>query len=183
LNSTINKYLLIGIIFIVLTVGLSGCVGNNEDKDSDWESNWEKQNENEANLKSEFEIAMETVAADFVDESSEYNIETSQNERDYILNYNQKEFDKHSSLIYEGDDICNKNSGYKYYYEYQDCRNHVIEGLQHLLNNQYNDAYSSLLTADCDIFEANSFTGDMWCIQFGFEDGVCDILWDMGYRP
>lgn len=112
-------------------------------------------------MKSEFEKAMETVAANFVDESSVYNFDTSQAEIDYILNYSQTEFDKHSSLIYESDDICDENSGYKYYYEYQDCRDHVIEGLQHLLNNQYDDAYSSLLTADCDIFEVNSFTGDM----------------------
>jgi len=137
----------------------------------------------EEKMKLEFETTMKTTTGDFVDESSAYNFDTSQNEIDYILNYSQTEFDKYSSLIYENDDICDGNSGYKYYYEYQDCRVHVIGGLQHLLNNQYNDVYSSLLTADCDIFEVNSFTGDMWCVQFGFGDGVCDILWDMGCRP
>ena len=173
-----KKIIVLLIILLMVSIGfLSGCV-NNDDAESDWESNWEKQNEDEENMKSEFEAAMETIAGDFVDESSGYNYDTSQDEIDYILNYSQTEFDKHSSLIYENDDICESSDSFAY--QWENCRDYVIEGLQYLLDKKYAKAYKSLFYADNEILMTN-YMGDYWSKQFGFENGVCDILWDMGY--
>jgi hypothetical protein len=174
------------ISIMVIGIGIiSGCTTektdqNNNDTESkpDYDSLHEK-----------FENAMDRVAGFFVDESGSYNFDTSQNEIDYILNYNQTEFEKHKKIILDNDDIIEElgentyysDSGKLFAYEYEDCRDSAIDGLEYLLLKDYNKAWSSFLSADNAITGSNSYTGDMWPIQFGFEDGICDILFDMGY--
>ena len=170
--------MIIMIILLILTVYFSGCTSNKSTNNSS-ENGGEKQNVEQ--MKADFETAIESVAGDFVDESGGYNFDTSQREIDYIQNYNQSFFDQHSKLIYENDDICYNDSGYEDYLEYRNCRDHVIEGSQHLVNKNYSEARKSLLVADCDITETNDM-GDLLCVQFGFEHGVVDILWFMGYK-
>ena len=121
---------------------------------------------------------MESIAGDFVDESSGYNFDTSQAERDYILNYSQNQFEQHSSLIYGNDDFC--ESGDTFAYQWKNCRDYVIEGLQYLVDKNFVEARWSLFNADNEILMTD-YMGDYWSKQFGFEAGVVDILWDMGY--
>ena len=182
-----KKLIAIGITLVFLMVGLSGCFGNNDDETNGFTDNEptetqnndsqtigdENEGDSEQSSRDRFRTAMESIAGDFVDESSGYNSDTSQVEIDYILRYSQTEFDKHSSLIYENDGVCNNN-------DYSAVRDDVIEGLQYLVDKEYYEAWSSFLAADCEIFDVNIY-GDMWDVQFGFEDGVVDILFDMGY--
>jgi len=174
-----KQLIVVGIIVVLLTVGLSGC---NEETSDNSNNDLESEKVDTSLLKEKFETAMKSIAFDFVDElpstssANAYNHDTSQTEIDYILNYSQPQFEAHRDLIYRNDDICNNS----YYYDYIRCRDHVIEGLQYLVDKEYYEAWSSLLAADCDIFDVNMY-GDMWCIQFGFENGVVDILFDMGY--
>lgn len=127
-------------------------------------------------LEEEFETAAKSIANDFTDEEGTYNFETSKAEENYILNYNSEDFEQHRIQLYEHDDICDFDS------EYKEARDHIIEGLEHLVNKEYEQTYHSFLLADDAILMTN-YMGDWWTKQFGFEDGACDILWDMGYRP
>ena len=189
-----KQFMIIVVVVIFLIVGLSGCTNEKSDSsNNDAESN-------EATLsllQEKFENAMKSVALDFVDEQpsysggNAYNFETSQAEIDYILNYNQSQFEEHRNLIYENDDIIDElGDGYHYFtgdgrlfgYEFKNCRDYTIKGLEYLVAGEYEKAWSSFFSADNALTGANSFTGDLWPIQYGFEKGVCDILYDMGYK-
>lgn len=182
-----KKILLLIPILVVFLVFLSGCSDKNNDQKnnpdggeltSDYES-----------LHQKFKNAMENVASDFTEEESYYNYETSQNEIDYILNYTKNDFEEHKKIIYDNADIIDDLGDGSFYlsgegrifgYEYEDCRDSAIEGLNYLVSGLYSDAWSSFLSAD-DALTGSDGYGNMWPIQFGFEDGVCDVLYDMGY--
>jgi len=173
----------IAIICLILFIMILSIVGTGylfgfvslPDSSNDWESEWEKKQQ----MKSEFEIAMESVVSDFVEESSGHNFDTSQAEKDYILNYDENQFKQHRSLIYNNDDFCGYDDTYGY--QWTTCRDYVIDGLQSLVYNDFVGAYESFLFADNQILMTD-YMGDYWYKQFGFEEGICDILWDMGYR-
>lgn len=172
-----EKATILLIALIMIGVGfLSGC--NEQTPTENSISNWEKEQAEIERLKDEFETAMESVAGDFVDESSGYNYDTSKVEEDYILNYSQTLFEQHSSLIYDNDDFCESDDTFAY--QWKNCRDYVIEGLQYLVDKNFVEARWSLFSADNEILMTD-YMGDYWSKQFGFEDGVVDILWDMGY--
>jgi len=157
-----KQLVIIGIVAVLVSVGFSGCTQTKNDTNS--EDDILKQTVNEEQLKDEFESVANNIAKS-IDTVTE------------VKNYNESLFIQHKQELYNHDDICELD------YSYKDARDYIIAGLENLVNKEYDNSYSSFLRADNSVIGANSYTGDMWPIQFGFENGVCYVLWNMGYKP
>ena len=154
----INKYFLItGIVIILLVVGLCGC---NEQQSSGSNNNYEKAKQ----IENAFLSIVRSIGSEFKTEND-------------VFEYTQPQLNQHKEEL-DSYDLSLLSEYGSYAGSYYQVRSHLIKGLEYIIEENYENAWKNILYASGELFDINTYTGDMWEIDVGLGN-LKSILYDL----
>jgi len=157
-----KKISILIIILFVFQIGLlSGCITNNNSEEN---NDLQDTTPNYEELENSFLSLVRSIGSEF------------RNQND-VLNYNNSQFVQHQTEL-NNLDISPLDTHGEYAGSYTQLRTYLIKGLQYIINKDYENAWKNILYASSELFDINTYTGDMWEIDVGLEN-LKDILYDL----
>jgi len=162
-----KKHLIvIGITLMLLAVGFSGCVEQSNEKPDGSDvltKTYDTVDDMYNAIYKESLSFRETVT----------NIRNSLKTKSDIINYTDTQFEIHKVELNNHD-----LSTFDRFGEYQKARNHIIGGLESIINKDYKNARSNFDSTNYDVWYISQYTGYSVKHDFGFEE-LIDLLSEM----
>ena len=147
-----NKHLIVlGIVVLLICVGLSGCTEQQATKKSS--GNYQDTKNYWLLIEQEYLGAIRDIGREFK------NVED-------IYNYNESQLENHKEIV-NSYDISGLDEYGSYAGNYYSVRSDLIKGLEFIIREDWENSWKNILYADNELFDINTFTGDMWNIHVG----------------
>jgi len=156
-----KKHLIVsGIVFVLLIVGLSGCLDNN----SNINGIEEDENKNVEIIENDFLSTIRSIGNGFrnIDDVKDYNQSKYLKHREELNSYNTSLLDSYGE--YAG--------------SYSRVKNFLILGLEYITLKDWENAWWNIIYASGELFDINMIDENMWEIDVGLET-LKDLLYSL----